>query len=317
MLIYYHVTYICVFFSNNRGHFILDGDKKAKFVTKSCTKENLRPLNLMMGYDSFLQHRSRSTGQQNVAHPHDEIELENQGKRQLSSSPIIIINGNTTVEDELYKESLVSSSVGSTISLMDKNLNKENDKSLNLIPSSTQRKSPTSSSRPAKYPKRKNHQTPVEHKTKITPTEIDESYFSCSSPTTKKFKVYSNDSIIKTKQAKDNDPSEDSPIRIIQTRKTRKTKEALKSNHTEKKLERDFKAKNFGNDAYWTSKHANDTITKVVETVTASLTKRQKLKIKKRNRINSSKKHQRYISALNGNISPPSDADELGKKYYW
>jgi len=203
------------------------------------------------------------------------------------------------------------SSVGSTISLMDKNLNKENDKSLNLIPSSTQRKSPTSSSRPAKFPKRKNHQTPVEHKTKITPTEIDESYFSCSSPTTKKFKVYSNDSIIKTKQAKDNDPSEDSPIRIIQTRKTRKTKEALKSNHTEKKLECDFKAKNFGNDAYWTSKHANDTITKVVETVTASLTKRQKLKIKKRNRINSSKKHQRYISALNGNISPPSDADEL------
>ena len=86
-----------------------------------------------MGYDSFLQHRSRSTGQQNVAHPHDEIELENQGKRQLSSSPIIIINGNTTVEDELYKESLVSSSVGSTISLMDKNLNKENDKSLNSI----------------------------------------------------------------------------------------------------------------------------------------------------------------------------------------
>ena len=272
----------------------------------------------MMGCDSFLQHRSQSTSQQNVAHPYDEIELESQGKRQLSSSTIISINGNATVEDELYKELPFSSSLGSTTSLKDKNLNKENNTSLNLIPSWTQRKSPTSSSEPAKSPRRKNHQNPVEHKSKVTPTAIDESYFSCSSPiTSKKFNVYTNDSIIKTTQAKDNASSKDSCIRIIQTRRDRKTKEALKSNHTKQKLECDFKAKSFGNNIYWTNKHANDTITKVVETVTASLTKQQKLRRKKRNRINSSKKHQQYISALNGNISPPSDADELGKKYYW
>ena len=277
--------------------------------------ENLRPSHLRMGYDSFLQLKSRSTSQQNVAHPYDEIELESQEKLHLSSSTIISINGNATVKDELYEELPVSSSLGSTMSHIDKNLNKENDTSSNLIPSCTKRKSPTSSSKPAKFPKRKNHQNPIERKTKILPTAINESYFSCSSPTSK-FSVYTNDSIIKSKPAKNNDPSEDSPIRIIQTRGDRKTKLASKSNHTEEKLEPNFKTKSFGNDIYWTNKHANDT-TKVVETVTASITKQQKLKRKKRNRSNSSKKHQRYVSALNGNISPPSDADELGKKYNW
>lgn len=310
MSIYYHITYTCVFFSFIGGHFTLNGDKKAKFVTKNSTVENLRPSNLMMGYDSFLQLRCRSTSQQNVAHPYDEIELESQETPQFISSTTISVNGNATVEDELYKELPVSSSLGFTTSLIDNNLN---NKSSNLIQSCTQRKSPTSSSKPVKLRKRKNHQNPIEHKTKNSPTAINESYFSCSSPTSK-FCVYTNNSSINTKQTKDNDHCEKSALRIIQTRRACKTKEALKPNHVKQKLENNSNAKNFDNDMYLANKQANDTITKVVETLTASLTK-QKLKRKKRKRINSSKRHQRYISALNGNISPPSDADELGKKY--
>ena len=286
---------------------------------------------LKLENDKALKHRSRPNSFRKVVHPINEIASENQEKLIECSKPTIKNNANSRIEVELQKEAssicstdktpsnyadvdsfcIDNDSLNNTLNDVESHIPSDQQNhfvqqsNLNLNMNCANEITPDST--------KKIRKNPVEYKTTISSRKISDSSFdTCLS--TSNFNIFSaSTTSTKSPQPEDKVLNESSPRKIIRTRRAlnelKKNKIDHSNTHTKKTSTREVINKRLCSKK---NNRLREQSTKNEEICTESISKEQKLNKRKRRKFNH-KSQERYERALQGQIDPPSDYENLGK----
>ena len=304
---------------------------------------------LKLENDKALKHRSRPNSFRKVVHPIDEIEYENQEKLIECSKPTNKIHANSRLDVELQKEVSSICSTDKTpsnhkdvdsFSIDDDLLNNtsndvdshiQSDQQNNFVQPCIWNLNMNCANEITHDSTKKKGKNPIEYKTTISSRKISDSSFdTCLS--TSNFNIFSaSTTSTKSSQPEDKVLKESLPRKIIQTRRALNEHSETKCSQSDENLANNLQIKKNKIDHSNTltkktsaqkiinkrlcSKKNNrlgEQSTKIKEIVTESISKEQKLHKRKRRRFNH-KSQERYERALQGQIDPPSDYENLGK----